>query len=131
TGAHVTRRGLIEQADGGTLLLDEIGEMPLGMQVKLLQVIEEKKVRPVGGSSETAVDVRLVAATNRELDKAVTEGRFREDLYYRLNVIRIELPPLRSRREDIVPLAEHFRARFARELGKPVRGFTDAALARL
>jgi two-component system response regulator PilR (NtrC family) len=131
TDAKGTRRGLFELAEGGTLLLDEVGEMPLTMQVKLLRVLQDKRVRPVGGSHETAVDVRVIAATNQDLDRAVNAGRFREDLFYRLNVIRIDLPPLRERREDIVPLAEHFRARFAAEQGRPVRGFTPDALARL
>src|SRR5579864_472963 len=105
TGANQNKRGLFEVADGGTIFLDEISEMTLAMQVKLLRVLQERTVRPVGGTSEIAIDVRVIAATNRDLDKAVAENLFREDLYYRLNVIPIRVPRLRERREDIPLLA--------------------------
>ncbi|MCB9658842.1 MAG: sigma-54-dependent Fis family transcriptional regulator [Sandaracinaceae bacterium] len=107
TGAVARKKGLFQEADGGTLFLDEIGELPLPLQVKLLRVLQERKVRPVGGAGEVAVDVRIVAASNRDLEDEVKRGTFREDLFYRLNVIRIELPPLRERPEDIPVLARH------------------------
>jgi two-component system response regulator PilR (NtrC family) len=107
TGASGTKEGLIRAASGGTLFLDEIGELPLSLQVKLLRVLQERKVRPVGGSDEVPVDVRVVAATNRDLESEIEEGSFREDLFYRLNVIRIRIPPLRERPDDIRPLAQH------------------------
>jgi two-component system response regulator PilR (NtrC family) len=113
TGANQNKRGLFEVASGGTLFLDEISEMTLAMQVKLLRVLQERTVRPVGGTSEIPVDVRVIAATNRDLDKAVAENLFREDLYYRLNVIPIRVPNLRERREDIPLLANHFLKKYA------------------
>jgi len=113
TGAAGRKKGLFQEADGGTLLLDEIGELPLPLQVKLLRVLQERKVRPVGSAGEVAVDVRIVAATNRDLDEEVRRGGFREDLYYRLNVIRIELPPLRERPTDIPTLAHHLLRKHA------------------
>jgi two-component system, NtrC family, response regulator PilR len=113
TGATQNKRGLFEVASGGTLFLDEISEMTLAMQVKLLRVLQERTVRPVGGTSEISVDVRVIAATNRNLDKAVAENLFREDLYYRLNVIPIRVPNLRERREDIPLLANHFLKKYA------------------
>ena len=122
TGAHRAREGLFGFAHGGTLFLDEIGEMPLPMQAKLLRVLEERCIRPVGGNEEVPVDVRIVAATNRELLDEVSAGRFREDLYYRLNVVALRLPPLRERREDIPPLARHFIDALSRELGVPAPG---------
>ncbi len=118
TDAHQTRKGLFEAAHKGTLLLDEIGEMPLAMQVKLLRVLQEKRVRRLGASEEVEVDVRVIAASNRSLEVMVREKGFREDLFYRLNVIPVHVPPLRERREDIPLLAEHFRKRFAQEMGK-------------
>jgi two-component system response regulator PilR (NtrC family) len=113
TGANQNKRGLFEVAGGGTIFLDEISEMTLAMQVKLLRVLQERTVRPVGGTSEISIDVRVVAATNRDLDKAVAENLFREDLYYRLNVIPIRVPNLRERREDILLLANHFLKKYA------------------
>ena len=120
TGANQNKRGLFEMADKGTLFLDEIGEMTLAMQVKLLRVLQERSVRPVGGSSEIAVDVRVIAATNRDLDRQVTEGTFREDLYYRLNVIPIRVPSLRERREDVVLLVNTFLKKYAPAAGKSI-----------
>jgi two-component system, NtrC family, response regulator PilR len=113
TGANQNKRGLFEVADGGTIFLDEISEMTLAMQVKLLRVLQERTVRPVGGTSEIPIDVRVIAATNRDLDRAVAENLFREDLYYRLNVIPIRVPNLRERREDILLLANHFLKKYA------------------
>ncbi len=113
TGANQNKRGLFEVAGGGTIFLDEISEMTLAMQVKLLRVLQERTVRPVGGTSEIPIDVRVIAATNRDLDKAVSENLFREDLYYRLNVIPIRVPNLRERREDILLLANHFLKKYA------------------
>jgi DNA-binding NtrC family response regulator len=117
TGANQNRRGLFEVADQGTIFLDEIGDMTMPMQVKLLRVLQERTVRPVGGTSEIPVDVRVIAATNRDLDRQVTDGTFREDLYYRLNVVHIEIPSLSRRREDIPLLVAHFLAQIARESG--------------
>ena len=111
TGADAAKEGLFRAADGGTLFLDEVGELPLSLQVKLLRVLQERKVRPVGESDEIPVDVRVLAATNRDLEADIEDGSFREDLYYRLNVIRLQIPPLRSRPEDIRPLAEHLLAK--------------------
>jgi two-component system response regulator PilR (NtrC family) len=120
TGANQNKRGLFEVADGGTILLDEISEMSLAMQVKLLRVLQERTVRPVGGTNEIAIDVRVIAATNRELDKLVSENSFREDLYYRLSVIPICVPPLRERREDVVLLVNHFLKKYAPAAGKSI-----------
>jgi two-component system, NtrC family, response regulator PilR len=131
TGAGTRVLGLFREADGGTVLLDEVGELPLALQVKLLRVLQERKVRPVGGAVEVPVDVRVLAATNRDVETAVRSGKFRQDLYYRLNVIRVELPLLRDRKEDIARLAERFTKRFATELGKDVRGLTADALRAL
>jgi DNA-binding NtrC family response regulator len=114
TGAAGQRRGRFEMADGGTLFLDEVGDVPMSMQVKLLRVLQERKFERVGGSQTIEIDVRVIAATNRPLEKLVRDGTFREDLYYRLNVIKIELPPLRERTEDIPVLAAHFTQKFAR-----------------
>ena len=131
TGAGARSLGLFREADGGTMLLDEVGELPPSLQVKLLRVLQERKVRPVGGGLEVAVDVRVLAATNRDVEADVREGKFRQDLYYRLNVIRIELPTLRDRPEDVSRLADRFVHRFAAELGKDVRGLTPDALRAL
>jgi DNA-binding NtrC family response regulator len=131
TGAVSERRGLFEEADGGTLFLDEIGELPLPMQVKLTRALQERAIRRVGASAERPVDVRVLAATNVDLREAVAAGRFREDLYYRLNVFPIRLAPLRERREDIPPLAAHFIERSRSRYGGNVEGFTPEALAAL
>ncbi|MEO5656524.1 MAG: sigma-54 dependent transcriptional regulator [Nitrospiria bacterium] len=129
TGAAGRKRGLIEIADGGTLLFDEIGDLPLGLQAKLLRVIEERSVRRVGGAVTMPIDVRFMAATNRDLKDAVARGQFREDLYYRLNVVTLTAPPLRERREDLIPLAEHALLRSAHALKKPVRTLGESARA--
>ncbi len=131
TGAERRKDGRFLLADRGSLFLDEISEMPLTMQVKLLRVLQEKEVTRVGGEEVLHVDVRLIAATNKQLPALVAEGRFREDLYYRLNVVQLEVPPLRSRREDIPLLAQHFLEMFARKNNKELRGFTPAAVDRL
>jgi two-component system response regulator PilR (NtrC family) len=128
TGAHANKKGLVEAAEGGTIFLDEIGEMPSSMQVKLLRVLQDHRFRRVGGTDEVQADVRVIAATNQDLTRMVAEGRFREDLYYRLNVLPIMLPPLRDRREDIPLLAEHFLQQYASEMGKPVRTISAEAL---
>jgi two-component system response regulator PilR (NtrC family) len=128
TGAQSRNLGLFREADGGTVLLDEVGELPLALQVKLLRVLQEKRVRPVGAAQEVPVDVRVLAATNRDVEAQVASGRFRQDLYYRLNVIRIELPPLRERKDDIPLLTERFVRRFAKEMGKDVAGLTPDAM---
>lgn len=124
TGATISRRGRVEQAHGGTLLLDEISEMPLALQAKLLRVIQEKEVTPIGSEQSMKIDVRVIATSNRDLEKAVEEGDFRQDLYYRLNVISICLPPLRERREDIFKLADHFLGKYHRS-DRPEQCFTD------
>ncbi|MCA9129602.1 MAG: sigma-54-dependent Fis family transcriptional regulator [Planctomycetales bacterium] len=131
TDARGERRGLFLEANGGTLLLDEMGEMPLPMQAKLLRALEERKVRPVGSDKELDFDVRVLTATNRDLETAVAEGRFREDLYYRINVISIELPPLRSRGTDVLRLAEHFLQHFAASDKKPISGFAEGVAEKL
>ena len=131
TGAGQNKQGLFQAADGGTLFLDEIGEMSLPMQVKLLRVLQEWKVRPLGSTEERRVDVRLIAATNKDLRQLISEKIFREDLFYRISVIPLHVPPLRERLEDIPLLALHFLQRFAAQMGKPVRGITPDALAAL
>ena len=128
TGATQNKRGLFEVADGGTIFLDEISEMSLAMQVKLLRVLQERSVRPVGGTDEIPVDVRVIAATNKELDKLVAENAFREDLYYRLSVIPVQAPPLRNRSEDIPLLANHFLKKYAPAAGKSILQFAPQAL---
>jgi DNA-binding NtrC family response regulator len=128
TDARAERRGLFVDADGGTLFLDEVGELSLEVQPKLLGALESGKVRPLGGGRETRFDARLIAATNRPLEEALRERRFRADLYHRLNVVRLELPPLRERREDIPSLVDRLSARHARRLGRPVIGVTADAV---
>jgi len=131
TGAVQSKQGLFETAHHGTLFLDEVGELPGPLQVKLLRVLQEKSLRRVGGTTDAQVDVRIVAATNRRLDEEVAANRFREDLYYRLNVIQIELPALRERSEDIPLLIQHFVEKYSQELGKDVHAVSDAALDRV
>jgi len=131
TGASTSHAGLFRSADGGTLFLDEVGELPLNLQVKLLRALQEKAVRPVGGAREISVDVRVLAATNRDVEAAIADGRFRQDLYYRLNVIRVELPSLRERVEDLAPLIERFLQQYSIEMGKEVVGLTPDALRAL
>lgn len=131
TDAVTDKQGLFVQADGGTLFLDELGEFPLALQPKLLRALEERAVRPVGGDKEMRFDVRLIAATNRDLETAVEEKRFREDLYFRVNVIQIKLPPLRSRGTDVLLLAQHYLEEFAAANGKKIIGFSDATAQKL
>ncbi|MFO0761337.1 MAG: sigma-54 dependent transcriptional regulator [Byssovorax sp.] len=131
TGADRRRAGRFEQAHGGTLFLDEVGEIPASTQVKLLRVLQEKTFERVGGNEPIEVDVRLIAATNRDLAEDVRQGRFREDLYYRLNVVHIEMPPLRLRGSDVLVLADHFLRRFAQENKKRVEGFSEDARAKI
>jgi two-component system response regulator HydG len=131
TGADRTRVGRFEQAHGGTLFLDEIGDMASSTQAKLLRVLQDREFTRLGGSRPLRVDVRIVAATNRELEREMREGRFREDLFYRLNVIRIAMPALRERPDDVETLAAHFAKQFAREMGRAERRLSPAAIARL
>jgi transcriptional regulator with GAF, ATPase, and Fis domain len=128
TGAVCDKRGLIELANGGTVFFDEIGELPLSLQAKLLRVIEESEVRPVGGTRVRRVDIRFIAATNRNLEERVREGSFRKDLYYRLAVIQIAVPPLRERREDVSVLARHLLGKLSRELGRVRCHFDEEAI---
>ena len=131
TGANENREGLFQAAHGGTLFMDEIGNMSLTMQVKLYRVLQEGKVRPIGSTEEDDVDVRIIAATNKDFEKEIAEGRFREDLYYRLSVIPIQVPPLRERREDIPLLARHFLERFRKTMEKLVDGISPEAMSKL
>src|SRR5712671_3713113 len=131
TGANQNKRGLFEVADQGTIFLDEISEMTLTMQVKLLRVLQERSVRPVGGTTEIPIDVRVIAATNRDLDKQVAENTFREDLYYRLSVIPVSVPPLRERREDVPLLVNHFLRKYVPPAGKSITRVNAASLASL
>jgi two-component system response regulator HydG len=131
TDARESRTGLFAQARGGTLFLDEIGDMPMTLQPKILRALQERKIRPIGSNTETAIDVRIVAATNRDLEEAIEEKRFREDLYFRLNVIQIPLPPLRSRGGDVLPLAQHFLEGFAKRSGRAVNRIAAPAAAKL
>jgi two-component system, NtrC family, response regulator PilR len=131
TGAVQSKPGLFETAQAGTVFLDEVGELSLPLQVKLLRVIQERTFRRVGGTSDIRFDARLVAATNRRLEEEVAAGRFREDLYYRLNVIEVELPPLRERREDVPLLVAHFVEKYAGEVGREVPRVSEAALEKL
>jgi transcriptional regulator with PAS, ATPase and Fis domain len=130
TDAKAPRRGLFAEANGGTLFLDEIAEMPPGMQVKLLRALEEKAVRPVGGSTTIPFDARVIAATNRDLEAAVQERTFREDLYYRIHVVHVEVPPLRARGGDILELAQHFLRAAAARQKKAVVGFSSGVAER-
>jgi DNA-binding NtrC family response regulator len=131
TGAHATRRGLFEEASGGTLFLDEVGDVPAKMQAQLLRVLQEGELRRVGGSLPIAVDVRVIAATNRDLAADVADKRLRQDLYYRLNVVSLRIPPLRERGDDVLALARHLVARHAVQIGRPVPEISDEALARI
>jgi two-component system response regulator GlrR len=131
TDARQSRRGLFAMADKGTIFLDEICETPPAVQVKLLRVLQEQEFKPVGGERTQKVDVRVIAATNKDLKKEVEEGRFREDLYYRIQVIPLDLPPLRERREDIPLLAEHFLKTYGRKLGKTIEGITPEAMRKM
>jgi two-component system response regulator HydG len=131
TGASADRVGLVVRATGGTLFLDEIGDMPVAMQSKLLRVLQERTVRPVGSDREVAFDARLISATHRDLESDLEDERFRQDLYYRINVVRVPLPPLRARGGDILLLAQHFLGRFAASADKPLRGLSPAAAERL
>jgi len=128
TGAATTKKGMLEVADGGTLFFDEVGDLPPLLQAKLLRVIQEREFKRLGGTSDIKVDLRIIAATNQNLEEKVKKKEFREDLYYRLNVIQIKLPPLRERKEDIPLLAQHFLAKYSRELGKKMDGFTPEAM---
>jgi two-component system, NtrC family, response regulator AtoC len=131
TGADRARRGLFEEADGGTLFLDEIGELPLALQVKLLRVLQEEEIRPVGSSKTRPIDVRVIAATARRLEQMIAQGTFREDLYYRINVVQLVVPPLRERPLDIPLLVDHFFAQSCTRLGKPLEAVSADALERL
>ena len=131
TGANASHKGLFEAADGGILFLDEIGDVPLQTQVRLLRVLQESEVRPVGAVKSRSIDVRVLVATNIDLERAMREGRFREDLYYRISTFRMELPPLRERREDIPLIAQFLLDKIARKNGRAVKGFTDSALSTL
>ena len=131
TGADRDKRGLIEAASSGTLLLDEIGEMPVHLQTKLLRVLQERKLRRLGDEQEIAVDFRLVAATNRDAVQAVEEGRLRKDLYFRISTVKVKVPPLRERPDDLLPLAEHFLQRYSAKYHKGIRGISQSALTRL
>ncbi len=131
TGAHTDRDGLFRQAEGGTLFLDEISEMPIDTQSKLLRVLQDQEVRPVGGKTSYKTNCRLIAATNRKPEEAIKDGKLREDLYYRISAISVHLPALRDRREDIMPLANAFLKRFAAQANRPISGFTQSAVDRL
>jgi len=131
TDAHTARKGLFLEADGGTLFLDEIGDCPLALQPKLLRAVEQRRIRPVGAEKEVPFDVRIIAATNRDLETAVEERRFREDLYFRINVIQMELPPLRTRGSDVLLLAQQFVERFAAQSGRRVTGISQGAASKL
>ncbi len=130
TDAVTDRVGAFEYANGGTLFLDEVGDMPMSTQIKLLRVLEDSQITRVGDNKPIKVNVRLVSATNRDLEEAVESGQFRRDLYYRIKVVTVELPALRQRREDIVPLMDHFRKQFAKRHGKSVRGFSPTVSKR-
>lgn len=131
TGASSDKKGLFVEANNGTIFLDEIGDLPLHLQVKLLRVLEERKVRPLGKTEPTEIDVRVISATNKNLEQEIAEGKFREDLFYRLNVIKINIPPLRERKDDIPPLAMHFVEKYASEMNKEITGIEASALEEL
>ena len=131
TDAKTERKGLFLQADGGTLFFDEIGDFPLALQPKLLRSLEERRIRPIGGDSEVAFDVRIIAATNRDIESAVEDGKFREDLFYRINVIQTHLPPLRERGTDILLLAQHFVEQFSTRSDKKIKGISSKAALKL
>jgi two-component system response regulator AtoC len=131
TGADKNKKGLFQEADGGTIFLDEIGEMPLDLQVKLLRVLQENEVRMIGDSKSMKIDVRVIAATAKDLEQEVKKGAFREDLFYRLNVLSIKIPPLRTRTEDIPLLCDHFIERFNNRLNKEIKGIAPAAMSQL
>jgi two-component system response regulator PilR (NtrC family) len=131
TGADANKKGLIEVAEKGTIFLDEIGEMTPMVQVKVLRVLQERKFRRLGGTDEVEADIRIIAATNKDLSKLVSEGKFREDLFYRINVIPVRMPPLRDRLEDIPLLAEHFLAKYAAQIGRSISGISPEAMRRL
>jgi transcriptional regulator with GAF, ATPase, and Fis domain len=131
TGASVSKPGKFEQADTGTVMLDEIGDVPANIQVKLLRVLQEREFERLGSNKTLHIDVRVIAATNRDLRAALEDGTFREDLYYRLNVVPLEIPPLRERKEDIPYLSKHFVSKLGSETGSAVKGITDAAIDKL
>ncbi|NOX58215.1 MAG: sigma-54-dependent Fis family transcriptional regulator [Planctomycetes bacterium] len=131
TDAKSQKKGLFELADGGTIFLDEVGDMPPGLQAKLLRFLEDRTFRRVGGTSEISVDVRIIAATNRDLDKAIEEGQFRTDLMFRLDVVAIDVPPLQERGNDVILLAEHFVTRFAQDFRKPITSIDDSCIEKL
>src|SRR5207249_9204638 len=131
TGAHTDREGLFRQAEGGSLFLDEISEMPIDTQSKLLRVLQDQEVRPVGGKTSYKTNCRIVAATNRKTEEAIKDGKLREDLFYRISAISVHLPPLRERREDIMPLANSSLKRFAAQANRVLKGFTPTAVERI
>ena len=131
TGATRDKKGLFEEANGGTIFLDEIGDLPIHLQVKLLRVLEEKKVRPLGKTESVSIDVRIISATNKNLEQEIMDNKFREDLFYRLNVIKVAMPPLRERKDDIPMLALHFLHKFATEMDKKITGISNEALEEL
>ena len=131
TDAHASRPGLFAEARGGTIFLDEIADMPIALQPKLLRALQQRTVRPVGSDREIEVDARLVTATNRDIEASIADRAFREDLFYRINVIHIEMPPLRARGGDILLLARHFLERFSKQMNKPLEGFDQSASERL
>ncbi len=131
TGATSDKKGIIEEADGGTLFLDEIGDLPLNLQVKLLRVLQEGEIKPIGSNKAKKVDVRFLAATNQDLEKLIKEGKFREDLYYRLNVIKIHIPPLRERKEDIIPLAKFFIKKYSTKYNIKPKLLSEKAISQL
>jgi transcriptional regulator with PAS, ATPase and Fis domain len=131
TGATVDKEGLLKVAEGGTVFLDEVSEIPIQLQVKLLRALEQREITPVGMTEPMKIDVRIIAATNRDLRKEVENGRFRDDLYYRLNVVEIDLPSLKERPDDVPILAQHFLDAFKKQMSKPIQGFTNEAMRAL